>query len=318
MAKKRNALGRGLKALLDDAGTDFLTSKSLTEPDSDAAASMIEKKGSTTGPDSKVGYIENLPLDQIEVNPFQPRATFNKKKMQDLADSIKIHGVIQPITVRRLSNEKYQLIAGERRLRASQMSKITDIPAYIRLANDQEILEIALIENIQREDLNAIEIGINYKRLIEECSLTQDALAARMGKDRTTVTNYLRLLKLLPEIQLGIKENKITMGHARALISMENPIQQLKVYKDILVKHYSVRQVEDLVRDLQERNSQGSPTTKPKENQKDPALLKIEDELSSHLSTRVLIKPKKGNKGELVISYYSTDDLNRILEILNK
>ena len=219
MSKRKNVLGKGLKSLLEDASTNLSSEQEVQ-----------------TTLETSLGSVANIKLDAIEVNPFQPRLTFDEKKLKELSNSISIHGVVQPITVRKLNTNKYQLIIGERRLRAAKMANLQEIPAYIRLANDQEMLEIALIENTQREDLNAIEIGINYKRLIDECSLNQETLAKRIGKDRTTVTNYLRLLKLPPEIQLAIKENRISMGHARALISLENIDQQLAIYKEIEAK----------------------------------------------------------------------------------
>ncbi len=215
MKTKKEELGRGIRALLDGIDEDV-----------DLAAVANGKSG------SKFDHSLRVPLDSIEINPFQPRADFNEDSLNELAESIKVHGVIQPITLRSLGGTKYQLIAGERRLRASKMAGKKDIPAFVRKAGDQEMLEMALIENIQREDLNAIEISINYRRLIDECNLTQEEMGNRLGKKRSTVTNYLRLLKLPPDIQQAIKGKKISMGHARAMISIDDPISQLSLIPD--------------------------------------------------------------------------------------
>ena len=216
-------LGRGLSALLEGNDT--------TDVRDNQSASRLN---------NQTGVIINIPLDQIEVNPFQPRTSFEPESLKELSDSINIHGVIQPITVRRIENNKYQLIAGERRLRASKLVGKTDIPAFVRSASDQESIEIALIENIQREDLNPLEISINYKRLQDECELTQEQLAVRLGKNRSTVTNFIRLLKLPPDVQAGLRDNKITMGHAKALMAITNPIALLSTYKEVVSKGMSV------------------------------------------------------------------------------
>lgn len=297
MAKnKKEELGRGIRALLEGLDSDM---------SDEEKKEVAEKK--------LVGMINKIPLDQIEINPFQPRADFNAEKLSELAESIKIHGVIQPITVRRLNSSKYQLIAGERRLRAAKIAGLEEIPAYLRAADDQEMLEIALIENIQRENLNAVEIAINYKRLIDECQLTQEELGERVSKNRSTVTNYLRLLKLPPEIQQAIKERKLSMGHARALIAMEDVVQQLDAFKEILSKELSVRQAEQLVRNF----SSGKKKPVKKEQQLPLAYQRVQDELSSHFSTKVNIKYNESGKGQIIINYYSDDDLNRILEELD-
>ncbi len=296
MKSKKEDFGKGIKALLDHIEDEFeiaTPAHSLAVP----------------GFDSSV----KIPLSVIEVNPFQPRADFNQESLRELSESIKVHGVIQPITIRTLESGRYQLISGERRLRASKMAGLTEIPAFIRDADDQEMLELALIENIQREDLNAIEIAINYKRLIDECSLTQEKLADRVGKNRTTVTNYLRLLKLPPDIQRGIKEKQIDMGHARAIVNVEDPVVQLIIYKDTISKALSVRQVEALVRKYSEPKKKAP--AQPGENLP-LAYRKIQDELSSLFSTKVKVKKNKGESGEIIISFYSDDDLERILEVL--
>jgi len=292
MSNKKD-LGKGIRALLENIGTESAEEEGLVSV------------GSPRNTDE-------ILLEQIEINPFQPRADFDAHKLEELAESIKLHGLIQPITVRRLENRKYQLIAGERRLRAAKIAGLKSVPAYIRTADDEEMLVMALIENIQREDLNAIEIAINYKRLIDEGNLTQEELAAKVGKDRTTVTNYLRLLKLPPQIQVAIKQREISMGHARALINLENVDEQLHVYKEIIKHGLSVRKVEEMVRQM----------AKPATRKPAPAreltvqLKRIEQHLSSQLGTRVHLKPKKGGKGEIVIQWFSEEDLERILELL--
>lgn len=229
-SNKKPALGRGLSALLENAKTD-ITTKQVGE-------------GSPV-----VGSIAVIKIEHIETNPFQPRSNFEEIALQELSDSIKQHGIIQPITVRKLGYDKYQLISGERRFRAAQMAGLTDIPAYIRVANDQAMLEMGLIENIQREDLDAIEISMSYKRLIEECDLTQEQLAEKVNKQRSTVTNFLRLLKLPAVIQKAVRDKDISMGHARALLSIENQDKQLAIFALCMENDLSVRQVEDLVRD---------------------------------------------------------------------
>jgi ParB family chromosome partitioning protein len=293
MNNKKEALGKGIRALLDTIDTGVSAQPQTAVPLSNS--------------------VNEIPLEYIEVNPFQPRVDFDEARLKELADSIKIHGVIQPITVKKLTSKKYQLIAGERRLRASKMAGLTAIPAFVRTANDQEMLEIALIENTHREDLNAHEVAINYKRLMDECNLTQENLAERVGKDRATVANYLRLLKLPPDIQLAIKNRTISMTHARAIISIDDPVAQLSLYKDIISKDLSVRAVEQLARTHKKSN-------KPVKHQRDNLpyeLKRVQDKLASHLSTRVLLKNKRGGRGEIVISYFSDDDLQRLMDLMN-
>lgn len=296
MSKGKEALGKGIRALLDDIDLSLQSPKGQTEK--------------TAVPQ---GQSFVLPLEGIEVNPFQPRVDFDQQKLTELADSIRIHGVIQPITVRKISGNKYQLIAGERRLKASHMAGIKEIPAFVRIANDQEMLEMALIENTHREDLNSIEVAINYKRLIDECDLKQEELAERVGKDRTTVTNYLRLLKLPPDIQVAIKNKSISMALARALITIENPLVQLHIFKEAIKNGLSVRQVEQMVRE-------NAAPNKKKTAAKEPALpyeyKRIQEKLQSHLGTRVNLKRLRGGKGEISISYFSDEDLERITEII--
>jgi ParB family chromosome partitioning protein len=222
-----------------------------------------------------------LPLDQIEVNPFQPRTTFEVESLQDLADSIGIHGVIQPITVRKIENNKYQLIAGERRLRASKLAGKKEIPAYVRAASDQESIEIALIENIQREDLNPLEIAINYKRLMDECELTQEKLSERLGKNRSSVTNFLRLLKLPPDMQAALRDNRITMGHAKALLGVEHLQTLLSLFKEVVEKGLSVRQTEELVKSVSAKPKKIQAAAKVSST--DVFLRKMQDEIGSTL-----------------------------------
>ncbi len=295
MSKRKDALGKGIRALLQNIDEDTQTDKI-----------------NPSDPDSIINTIAKLPLSQIEVNPFQPRADFNTEALEELSNSIKVHGVIQPVTVRKLGPGKYQLISGERRLRASKMAGLKEIPAYVRAANDQEALEIALIENIQREDLNAMEIAINYQRLIDECKLTHENLGGRLGKNRTTVTNYLRLLKLPPSVQEGLKSQHLSMGHARALISIPEVEKQMYAYKEIVSKGLSVRKTEELVRLL----TKGTTQAKPKKAALSPAMKKIEARLMDHFETKVKIKQGKGDKGEIVIPFFSDSDLERLLDIL--
>jgi ParB family chromosome partitioning protein len=289
MTNKRDDLGKGIRALLE--GMD----------------SSLSNEGALLGTSNAI------PLVQIEVNPFQPRHDFNEQAMQELANSIRIHGVIQPITVRKISAKKYQLIAGERRLRAAKLAGLAEVPAFVRMADDEQMLEMALIENTHREDLNAIEVAINYKRLIDECNLIQEDLAEKVGKDRATVANYLRLLKLPPEIQQAIKDKTISMAHARALINVSDPVTQLQLYKEILDKELSVRQTEHLARDF--------TTTKKRSDKKSPSLphayQRIQDRISSHLSTKVQIKRRRLGKGDIVIQFYSDSDLERLAELLS-
>lgn len=290
--KKRSGLGRGLGALLEDS----------------------EEKEHISGAGATIrGAISEIPIDQIETNPFQPRTDFNQEALEELATSIKVQGIIQPITVRALSNKEFQLISGERRLQASKLAGLTAIPAYIRTADDQQMLEMALIENIQRENLNSIEIALSYQRLLTECSLKQEELGDRVGKNRTTVNNYLRLLKLPPDIQIALRDGTLSMGHARALIAIDNVDQQLDIFKKILKEGLSVRKVEGLVRGLGEKKKE-EPKTKDPEN---PEIVKLQKKLTSHFGTKVNIKADNDSKGEIKIPFTSADDLERILELLS-
>src|SRR5688572_31984198 len=254
---KKKVLGRGLSALLSDSSTeDRLEVDAL--PNGASIQTVTESSSSGT---SASGMTE-IPIEEIEVNPFQPRSHFDQESLQELAESIQVHGIIQPITVRKLSYHQYQLVSGERRFQASKLAGLKTIPAYIRAANDQQMLEMALIENIQRENLNAIEIALSYQRLISECSLKQDELGERVGKNRATVTNYLRLLKLPPDIQIAVRDNRLSMGHARAIINVENPDKQLYIFKKTLEEDLSVRRVEELVREMAPRKADKSEPEK--------------------------------------------------------
>lgn len=251
----------------------------------------------------------------IEVNPFQPRTEFDTEQLMELARSIKTSGLIQPITVRALGGNKYQLISGERRLRASKMAGIREIPAYIRVANDQEMLEMALVENIQRADLNAVEIAISYQRLMDECNLTHEALSERVGKDRSTVTNYVRLLKLPAQIQASVKEGILSMGHARALAGIENIALQLKIFKEALEQGLSVRAVEQLIKSYAAPKPGNSGSTITEIH---PEIRKIQDQLGSLLGTKIEIKRDQKGKGAINILFNSDVELNKITEILLK
>lgn len=300
---KKKALGRGLNALLSDSNTE-----DRLEIDPPVVKPVV------TRPQNASGSTLEIQLSQIEVNPFQPRTHFDQQALQELADSIKVHGIIQPITVRRLAQDQYQLISGERRFQASKLAGLKSVPAYIRSADDQQMLEMALIENIQRENLNAIEVALSYQRLITECNLNQEALGDRVGKNRATVTNYLRLLKLPPDIQIAVRDNRISMGHARAIINVENPDQQLYIFKKTLEEDLSVRKVEELVRELAsaKKTDKGTTSAAAPANRE---INQLQSKLSSHFGTRIVIK-SDGKKGEIKIPFLSVEDLNRILDIL--
>ena len=300
--KKKSVLSRGLRALLES---------------NDTSDRNREKVNNNTNV-SQAGVVMNIPLEQIEVNPFQPRTTFEEESLNELADSIRIHGVIQPITVRKAQNNKFQLIAGERRLRASKLAGKKEIAAYVRTASDQESIEIALIENIQREDLNPLEISINYKRLQDECDLTQEQLAERLGKNRSTVTNFLRLLRLPPDVQAGLRDEKITMGHAKALMSIDNPVSLLSAYKETTSRGLSVRQTEELVKDYSDKPKRKNITAPNKLSEVPFAIKKMQEQLTSHFGTKVLINRGVDGKGEILIRFYNDDDLSRLVETMTE
>ena len=287
---KKKALGRGLSALLSDT----------------------PETGRLEEAPVPSGNMNELAISEIEVNPFQPRKNFDSEALKELADSIKVHGIIQPITVRRLSRNQYQLISGERRFQAARLSGLKTIPAYVRSADDQQMLEMSLIENIQRENLNHIEIALSYQRLLTECKLKQDELGERVGKNRSTVTNYLRLLKLPPDIQIALRDNKLSMGHARAIINIEIPEVQLLIFKRTLQEDLSVRQVEELARSMHKGNK-GKTSTNPV-TAGSREIVQLQGKLSSHFGTKVSVK-SDGKKGEIKIPFLSIEDLNRILDI---
>lgn len=301
---KKKALGRGLSALLSDSPED-----EKLEVDS----FPIGSTSSSTKPQT-AGMTE-IALEEIETNPFQPRSHFDQEAILELAESIQVHGIIQPITVRRLADHQYQLISGERRFQAAKLAGLKTIPVYIRSANDQQMLEMALIENIQRENLNAIEIALSYQRLMSECSLKQEELGERVGKNRTTVTNYLRLLKLPPDIQIAVRDNKLSMGHARAIINVENADQQLFIFKKTVNEDLSVRKVEELVRELAQKSEAKKETQSTTTSPASREIAQLQTRLSSHFGTRVVVK-SDGKKGDIRIPFLSVEDLNRILDIL--
>ena len=287
---KKKALGRGLSALLSDTPeTGRLEEAPLAS-----------------------GNMNEIAISEIEVNPFQPRKNFDKETLRELADSIKVHGIIQPVTVRKLARNQYQLISGERRFQAARLAGLKTIPVYVRSADDQQMLEMSLIENIQRENLNPIEIALSYQRLLTECNLKQDELGDRVGKNRTTVTNYLRLLKLPPDIQIALRDNKLSMGHARAIISIENSEVQLLIFKRTVREDLSVRQVEELVRSMTKAVKEKSQTNTPTASSRE--IVQLQAKLSSHFGTKVNVK-SDGRKGEIKIPFLSIEDLNRILDI---
>ena len=292
---KKDALGKGIRSLLQSIDSDMKTSAGALKSD------IVEKTTSST----------RLALNEIEVNPKQPRQDFDEAALKELAASIKTHDIIQPLTVYKTAGGKYRLIAGERRLRAARIAGLKDVPVYIRQVNDQELLELALLENLQRQDLNAIEIGLSYKRLMEECNLTQEQVAERMGKERSTVTNYIRLLKLPPGIVVAVRNGTISMGHARALVNVDQVDKQLYVFNEIVQKGLSVRQTEQLVRKLYQ---DGTPVKKTEKSALPPAFRRIEDNLASHFGTRVRLQHQKKGHGQIVLEYYSIEELNALLE----
>lgn len=287
-------LGRGLGALLQDSDSVNRQSK--------------------PSPYESISTMTEISVHHIETNPFQPRTRFDEDALHELAESIKIQGIIQPITVRQLGKDQYQLISGERRLQASKLIGLTHIPAYVRTANDQQMLEMALIENIQRENLNSIEIALSYQRLITECSLKQEELGERVGKNRTTVNNYIRLLKLPPVIQAALRDNKISMGHARAIINIDDPRVQTRLFNKIVDEDWSVRKVEEAVRNL------ANPTDDTPERRSTPykqEIRSLQFKLSSMFGTKVSIKSDDKHKGEIKIPFTTQEELNRILNVLN-
>ncbi|HNW99044.1 MAG TPA: ParB/RepB/Spo0J family partition protein [Bacteroidales bacterium] len=302
MNAKKKALGRGLSALLDNTGVDDI-------------ANQISKSTHK----SIAGSIANIPLHSIEPNPYQPRTRFDNESLEELTISIKEQGIIQPITVRSIGNEKFQLISGERRFKASMKAGLEEIPAYIRNASDEAVLEMALVENIQRKDLNAIEIALSFQRLIEDCNYTQEELSERVGKNRTTVTNFIRLLKLPANIQMGLQDGKISMGHARAIINVPSIDMQLTIYKDIVDQDLSVRETEEIV-----RNIENEPEPFSREEPKKKLLTlpikyaKIKEQLGKQLDMRVDLKRNNKGKGTVIIHFKDDDELEHIIFKIKK
>src|SRR5215218_2236645 len=292
----KDALGKGIRSLLQSIDSDLKTATGQVKE------SVVEA----------VTTVMRIPVEQIDPNPKQPRRDFDEQALQELAQSIKLHDIIQPITVSKSGN-RYKLISGERRWRAAKMAGLKDIPAYIRQANDQELLELALLENLQREDLNAMEVALSYKRMMEELEHTQEQVAERMGKDRSTVTNYIRLLRLPPDIQIAVRNGEITMGHARALINVDTIDKQLYIFDEIKTKDLSVRQTENLVRALyKEKEGKKAAASSLPDGYK-----KVEDKLASHFSTRVKLKHSKNGSGQITFDYYSLEELNKLLDQMN-
>jgi ParB family chromosome partitioning protein len=294
--QNKDALGKGIRSLLQTIDSDLKNTAGQLKPQVVEAATSVLR----------------LPIENIETNPKQPRRDFDEQALQELAHSIKLHDLIQPVTVSKLHGNKYRLISGERRLRAAKIAGLKDVPAYIRQANDQELLELALLENLQREDLNAIEIALSYKRMMDELNHTQEEVAERMGKDRSTVTNYIRLLKLPPDIQVAVRNGEISMGHARALINVDKIDQQLYIFDEIKTKELSVRQTEHLVRNLYKEKGVNKATNSLPDSYK-----KVEDKLASHFSTRVKMKHSKNGSGQITFDYYSLEELNKLLDQMN-
>jgi ParB family chromosome partitioning protein len=288
---QKNALGRGLGALIDGVEKEVLEKK--VEPNMD------------------------IPLDSIDGNPFQPRSHFDEQSLEELASSIKKLGIVQPLTVRETGNGRYQLIAGERRLRAARLAGLTQIPAYIRTADDQAMLELALVENIQREDLDAVEVAISFQRLIEECKLTQEQLSDRVGKQRSTIANYLRLLRLPAEIQLGIRNKHVMMGHARTLVNIENPRTQMEVYYRIIDGDLSVRQVEELVRILQTEKIK-DPAKRERKKKLNEDFRQLSEHLNRIFSTKINFRINEQGKGKIVIPFENPEEMERILGLFDR
>ncbi len=299
--KKRSALGKGLSALLENSETDITTKSANTNS-------------------GLVGSVSMLPINSIEANPFNPRTNFEKAALEELSQSIAIHGIIQPLTVRKLGRDNYQLISGERRFRASQLAGLTEVPVYIRVANDQTMLEMALVENIQREDLNSIEVAISYQRLIEECSLTQDQLSQKVAKSRSSITNHLRLLKLPVDIQASVRDNVISMGHARALVSAGDESLQMAIFNRIVEDGLSVRDAEALIREgyVEPRINEGNTKKSASPIKITANQFTFKEHLGDKLSTKIEIKKSTSGNGKLIVNFNSEVDLNRIIEILNR
>lgn len=296
--KKKGGLGRGLGALLENA------------PDLSNRSNSDDK--------NYIGSVSMISIKDIEANPFNPRTHFEQEALEELSKSIEVHGIIQPLTLRSTGRGKFQLISGERRFRASKIAGLTEVPAYVRVANDQEMLEMALVENIQREDLNAIEVALSYQRLIEECSLTQEQMSQKIAKSRSSITNHLRLLKLPAEIQKSVRDSKISMGHARALVSAGDEELQLELHTHVLNEQLSVRELEVLIRDGVSITKTPPTKSLPQINSTNTVQRDFCNHYSDKTSTRVEIKKAANGSGKITIQFNSEVDLNRIIEILNK
>ncbi len=295
---KKDALGKGIRSLLQNIDADLKSTAGSLKSE------LVEKANTSL----------RIPLDQIEINPKQPRRDFDEIALSELAASIKMHDIIQPLTVTKLASGKYRIIAGERRFRAAKIAGIKDVPVYIRETKDSQLLELALLENLQRENLNAMEIALSYRRLMEELEYTQEQLAERMGKERSTVTNYIRLLKLPPDIQVAVRNGTISMGHARALINVDMIDKQLFIFNEIRSKELSVRQTEELVRRFY---TSGNAVNNSVKWQLSSSLKRIEDNLASHYSTKVKLNHNQKGYGSITFDYYSIEELNSILDKMN-
>ena len=287
MVSKKNALGKGLSALLENSKTDITSTADNTK-------------------DVVVGSISRISINHITPNPFQPRLDFEKEPLLELSESIKEHGIIQPITVRKIGRNEFQIISGERRFQAAKLALIDELPCFIRIADDQHMLEMAIVENIQRKDLNAMEIALSYQRLIDECNLSQDDLGKKVSKNRSTVANYLRLLKLPLEVQKALRDDKISMGHARALLALPTEKEMINTLEEILADNLSVRAVENKRKESQQKSN--SPVTLTRYE------LRMQNNIAYQLNSKVSIKKKNSGKGQIVISFNNQDDLNRILD----
>ena len=287
MVSKKNALGKGLSALLENSKTDITSTADNTK-------------------DEVVGSISRISINHITPNPFQPRLDFEKEPLLELAESIKEHGIIQPITVRKIGRNEFQIISGERRFQAAKLALIDELPCFIRIADDQHMLEMAIVENIQRKDLNAMEIALSYQRLIDECNLSQEDLGKKVSKNRSTVANYLRLLKLPLELQKALRDDKISMGHARALLALPTEKEMINTLEEILADNLSVRAVENKRKESQQKSNSPDALTRYE--------LRMQNNIAYQLNSKVRIKKKNSGKGQIVISFNNQDDLNRILD----
>lgn len=290
--KKQPALGRGLGALLQNSNTDITSSSGIT-----------------------VGSVSLISMEAIEANPFNPRTSFEKEALEELAKSIEVHGIIQPLTVRKMGRDNYQLISGERRFRASQLAGLKEVPAYVRIANDQTMLEMALVENIQREDLNAIEVALSYQRLMDECNMTQEQLSEKIAKSRSNIANYLRLLKLPDLIQAGVRDNLISMGHARALVAISDPLEQKRLFDEVVAHQLSVRDIENLIKAGSTNTSTSSPKKAVKLSSTQESYRTF---LTERLATKVGIEKTENGNGKVILHFSSDKELNRLLELLKK